>query len=248
MWHVVKDESILINRRPCSDSMFGADGVECGCSCIGDLPVVALNREGERCSSLVRNVRCVPGFVCPMLSVRQLWRDSQVDTVFRDTCSLIVPTHKGIEHLPFRLADDCLYRWDVLTPGRMVGREEGCRRLGSAFVASPIHGGHSNSHVEILNADMAGMTMHQRLHVSASVLRRLPSCTTDAPDVLRRCPPGSPVRLALKRTPRRYRILTPPTTPRRTPPNVTAPVSSSMLILPVRLSNQHMEGTNTRWC
>ena len=52
-----------------------------------------------------------------MLSVRQLWEDSQVDCVFRDVTSIVVPVDGGNVLLPFKVAKDKLYRWDVLTPG-----------------------------------------------------------------------------------------------------------------------------------
>eukprot|EP00966_Prymnesium_polylepis_P152967 3533766-Prymnesium_polylepis.1 len=46
-------------------------------------PVVYLNATGERRRVVIRNVRCVPEFTLPMLSVGQLWEDNEVDTVFR---------------------------------------------------------------------------------------------------------------------------------------------------------------------
>lgn len=135
---------------------------------MGDLPVVAVNAVGAKCSTIIRNVRCVPAFVCPMLSVKQLWQDSRVDTLFRDECAFLVPTASGHERLPFTLAADRLYRWNVMAPGRKLGEEKGCRQLGSALAAAPIHSGHANSHIDVLGAEAAGIAM-----------RRLPSCTAD---------------------------------------------------------------------
>ena len=56
------------------------------------------------------------------------------------------------------------------------------------MVSSLIRGANSQSHVSVLGAEDAGRVMHGRLHLSSAILRRLPSCTSDAPDVLRRCP------------------------------------------------------------
>lgn len=70
--------------------MYGADGVECECSTVGDLPVLAMDSKGILRRTTIRNVRCVPEFVCPMLSLRQLWDDSQVDVIFRDVRCLCV--------------------------------------------------------------------------------------------------------------------------------------------------------------
>lgn len=137
VWHVVKDASILINTRPCADTMYGADGIECECTLMGDLPVMALDSDGTLRKTVVRNVRCVPSFVCPMISVRQLWDDSKVDVFFRDVRCICVPSPTGDVRLPFRLASDLLFRWNVQTPGTPFHRVSpgnarrervGCRR------------------------------------------------------------------------------------------------------------------------
>ena len=91
VWHVVRDSSLLVHTRPCFDSMYGADGEEKPCTVLGDLPVAYINTTGERRRTIVRNVRCVPEFHCSMLSVGQLWDDSQVDAIFRDVKCLVLP-------------------------------------------------------------------------------------------------------------------------------------------------------------
>eukprot|EP00966_Prymnesium_polylepis_P038799 900360-Prymnesium_polylepis.2 len=40
VWHVIMNRDLLINTRPCFDSMFGADGEDKPCSVIGDLTLV----------------------------------------------------------------------------------------------------------------------------------------------------------------------------------------------------------------
>ena len=187
VWHVVKDESVLVNRRPCTDTMYGADGIVCECSCIGDMPILAPDRSGAMRKTTVRNVRCVPSFVCPMLSVRQLWRDSKVDTLFADSMCFVVNTaDKERVELPFQLRADDLYRWDVQSPADPLSKVTNAKPVGSALAAtSTIHAANTTSHVDILSAADAGTLMHHRLHLSSTILRRLPSCTLDAPAVLK---------------------------------------------------------------
>ena len=95
VWHVVTDRNVLINTRACFDTMFGTDGVDKPCSVIGDLPVVYLNAAGERRRVVVRNVRCVPEFMLPMLSVGQLWEHSGVDTIFNGKRCFVLPNKAG---------------------------------------------------------------------------------------------------------------------------------------------------------
>lgn len=60
--------------------------------------------------------------------------------------------------------------------------------MGSALTVTSIHSGSANSHIGILSAAEAGEALHTRLHLSASVIRRLPKCSADAPEVLCHCP------------------------------------------------------------
>lgn len=189
VWHVVKDSSIPINTRPCADTMYGSDGVECECSTVGDLPLLAMDSKGILRKTTIRNVRCVPEFVCPMLSLGQLlWDDSQLDVIFRDVRCLRISTPDGEVRSPFHLEKDLLYRWSVQTPGGDHSCHKGATPLGSALTVSRINSGSAGSHIGILSAAEAREVLHTRLHVSASVIRKLPKCSADAPEVLRHCP------------------------------------------------------------
>ena len=198
VWHVVTDRNVLINTRACFDTMYGADGVDKPCSVIGDLPVVYLNATGERRRVIVRNVRCVPEFTLPMLSVGQLWEDSEVDTIFRNTRSFVLPNKAGGSessadlYIPFDRCADGLYRWEIAAVGKAYSKLRSIpiagAQPGGAMAASAIRGANSHSHIGILSAADAGIAMHNRLHLGSSILRRLPGCTHDAPDVLSRCP------------------------------------------------------------
>ena len=190
VWHVVKDASLLINIRPCEDSMYGADGVVQECTCMGDLPVLAVDRAGRLRKTTIMNVRCVPTFVCPLLSVRQLWRDSKVDTLFADAECIVVNPHAkdgSRTELPFELATDDLYRWKVQVPGEALSKITRASSIGSAMVGG-IHAASSTSHLDIMSAADVGNAIHHRLHLSTNILRRLPSCTADAPAALKHCP------------------------------------------------------------
>ncbi|KAL3913473.1 MAG: hypothetical protein SGPRY_007965 [Prymnesium sp.] len=175
VWHVVKDERLLINKRPCDDTMYGADGIECACIALGDLPIVATDSSGKRVYTLISNVRCVPDFICPLLSVRQLWKDTRIDSIFRDENMLIVPGDPEPTIFPFSEAEDLLYRWEVQALGSSTQAAKGLPRAGPALSVGPIHSGNSNSHIDILShADAASMPLPRSniVHVS-SALRAL---------------------------------------------------------------------------
>ena len=69
------NERWLINKRACDETFRSATGTIATCSSIGDMPVVALSRDGTLICCLLRNVRCIPEFKYTLLSVNQLWRD-----------------------------------------------------------------------------------------------------------------------------------------------------------------------------
>eukprot|EP00966_Prymnesium_polylepis_P198607 4602932-Prymnesium_polylepis.1 len=194
VWHVVTDRNLLVNTRACFDTMYGADGVDKPCSVIGDLPLVYLNAAGERRRVVIRNVRCVPEFTLPMLSVGQLWEDSEVDTIFRNTRCFLLPDKangdKGRDdlYIPFDRCADGLYRWEVAAMGKAYAKMRSIpvagAQPGGAMATSAIRGANSHSHIGILSAADAGLAMHSRLHLGSSLLRRLPGCTHDAPSVL----------------------------------------------------------------
>ena len=103
------------------------------------------------------------------------------------------PTQAKIatSYIPFDKSTDGLYRWEVAAVGRSFSklRSVPVAESGASMVApAAIRGANAHSHVGILSAEDAGVVMHNRLHVGGSLLRRLPDCTLDAPDVLKRCP------------------------------------------------------------
>ena len=113
--------------------------------------------------------------------------------MFRDVRCLILPEVDGREsRIPFDHAADRLYRWEVAAVGRSFHQLRSIPLAGASkgggMVSSLIRDANSQSHVSVLGAEDVGRVMHGRLHLSSAILRRLPSCTSDAPGVLRRCP------------------------------------------------------------
>ena len=87
--------SRLVNCRPCHEAFASATGARCLATAIGDMPVVMRDRRGQLVKFLVRNVRCVPGFLYTLLSVRQLWNEQRISTVFDDVNELRLPLAAG---------------------------------------------------------------------------------------------------------------------------------------------------------
>ena len=103
--------------------MYGADGEDKPCSAIGDLPVVYLDPNGERRRMIVRDVRCVPGFACDMLSTGQLWDQCKLDVRFGRVNAFVLDGPDGEFRIPFERGDDLLFRWRVRAVGRAYGKQ-----------------------------------------------------------------------------------------------------------------------------
>ena len=97
------DASMLINVKPCSDTFRAANRVTAKATCIGDLPVLAKTDSDKLRFLIFKNVRCVPAFSYTLLSVRQMWREQRIDSLFADTLALATP--EG-DRIPFLLDKD----------------------------------------------------------------------------------------------------------------------------------------------
>ena len=188
-WHSHPEVRDLTNVRPCSDKISCAGGVVHHASHIGDLPVVCHNQAGKERVVLVRDVRCVPTFTDTLISVRQLWETSEIDTIFRDVDSLALPQplrDGTAERLPFRY-EDGVYLWKVGATARAKHLGAGTAPLPQALAGrdtSGTHGAHATSHIEALSPDEIASVLHRRLHISLDRIRRLAACTSDAPRAL----------------------------------------------------------------
>ena len=187
-WHSHPEVRDLINVRPCTDKISCAGGIVHLASHIGDLPVVCHNQAGKERIVLVRDVRCVPTFTDTLISVRQLWETSEIDTIFRDVDSLTLPQpgpDGKPERLPFRY-EDGVYLWKVGATARAnhLGNVVTSPQALSGRDTSGTHGSHATSHIEALSPDEIAAVLHRRLHISLDRIRRLATCTSDAPRAL----------------------------------------------------------------
>ena len=198
--HPVRSD--LVNFRPIREVMIGIDGARCDVIGIGDLPIVAKDRDGAQVNLTIRNVRCVPSFTDTLLSVEQFWTDSKVEVRFADHRSLYVPADSIDSpklRLPFAHRDG-LYKWTVASASRFNRSEPGTpapvgsgfgRALMSTGRASDdpfvrrvelVHGAKATSQLRHASSDVLVDTLHRRLHVNQDMLRHLPARSADVPD------------------------------------------------------------------
>ena len=91
----------------------GIDHKPHDCLYIGDLPVRARGDSDKEYNLIIKNVRCAPTFKDSLISINQLWLESKVDVLFKDTCCLITPCGK---RLPFDQPKGTgLYLWRVIS-------------------------------------------------------------------------------------------------------------------------------------
>ena len=175
-WHVHPILADLVNVRPCHDTISGVDGKPCKCVAIGDLPLTVKDGKGRAKSVLVKNVRCVPEFTESLLSVDQLWADSQVDVKFRDICSIFVPESGDgpALQLPF-VRRNKLYVWDAVVATHETDSDP------RAFKAT-VHRPKTASHLANVSATQALGMLHRRLHVSMETIKNLGKFTADVPE------------------------------------------------------------------
>ena len=146
------------------------------------MPIVARDNDGNLRRVLIHDVRVFPDFEDSLISVRQLWTASRANTIFGDTCHIAVSddsSGNGCLQLPF-VDGAWTYEWHVVgtagLPESSLPKPK-ARGLG-------IHRPTSTSHVAALPSESAAAAMHRRLLAGVERLRRLPSCTADAPPSL----------------------------------------------------------------
>ena len=181
-WHVHHRRSDLINLRSCSDRITGIDGKPLLCTGIGDLPIVATDAEGKPHRLLIEGVRLIPSMTDTLLSVDQLWEGARSEARFANFRSIFLPPSEsgGQTIFPFGRRHG-LYTWSVVGNAAEPNRPAAGRALRSS-----IHGPHARSHIANLSPDDAARFIHRRLHAGVERIRRLPSVTADAPEVLAR--------------------------------------------------------------
>ena len=185
-WHVHNKLDELFNVRDCNDVVVDANGNEVECTKVGDLLVAVRDSRQRELRVWLRGVRYSPSFEDTLISVDQLWHASRIDSVFRDTRSLVCTknvdsaTNEALA-LPFRRHRG-LFCWSV---GVISGSDASHADLPATGVAlglkSGIHAAGSRSHVHALPADDVAALLHRRLHVSLDHLRRLGERSADTP-------------------------------------------------------------------
>ena len=185
----------LSNITACYDSVVDASGVTIACKQMGDMRLLTHDHRGREFHFWLRGVRYSPDLEDSLVSVDQLWHTSNIDSVFRDVRSLILPDTTGTAAgealtIPFKRRNG-LFCWDVgiVAPGTVkpLASPSGSSplplpRAGQARgLKSGIHAANARSHVHALPADDAAATLHRRLHVSLEYIRRLGARTSDAP-------------------------------------------------------------------
>ena len=202
-FHCHPHKSDLLNVRPLRERMMGIDGHACDITGIGDLPIVAKDRNGKYQKLLIKDVRCAPQFTDTLLSVEQFWRESRVEVRFANHRSITIPATAEAPREKFLFEHtQGLYQWRVMSALRAgnhvqsdAGRslasvplpvpEEHCvdhdRPLEHASKIEQVHGAKSTSHIAAQSADAAVDALHRRLHIGQDLIRKLPQITADAP-------------------------------------------------------------------
>ena len=131
-WHSHPRRTDLVNIRACDDVITTADGADHTATCIGSLPVLAYDTDGEIRLVLIPNVRCMPLFKDTLISVDELWQLSRFDTRFRDIRQVqaSMPGSDAIAFcLPF-VKRNGLFVWDL-----EIGTRSRVAALSAAFKA-----------------------------------------------------------------------------------------------------------------
>ena len=173
-WHGHFIKKDLINYRPLAEVIEGIGKAKCRVVGIGDLPIVARDTHGQLHHLLIKDVRHVPAFTDTLISVQQLWDQSQTDVRFRDIQQVQLPERDGYMSNAFAFKrDEGVYMWRVHRGNQEFERI----RVLSSKAYSP----HSTDHVARLPDSLIGQVLHRRLHLPHDKLRGLHKATKDAP-------------------------------------------------------------------
>ena len=181
----------LINLRPCKEVYSQANGRLSYCHWKGDMPVYVKTSANTTVSMTISNVRYVPDFKYTLLSVKQLWREQNIDARFRDLNHLELPSGKVT--IPFDIKSD-LPIVTLSSAAPIFNRASKKTHLHNALVG--FHSTKSVSHIAKLSSSQAGQLMHRRGHGSIAKIRATVHTSADAPINLASAPPISCVHCA----------------------------------------------------
>ena len=182
--------SLLVDTKPCDEVFGAANGVLAKATLIGNLPLIALAKNGEFVHFMLTNVRCVPDFSdFTLLSVDQMWEEQRVRSLFCDSKQLELPSASGGHVIPY---DATAGRNTVKFASAVKLYEKGMLNapeppnLQAAKVALGFHDIKSTSHVARLSGTQVGELMHRRWHRPVRVVREAANICSDTPSNLSR--------------------------------------------------------------
>ena len=190
------DVDSLINQRPCKEYYRSATGAITRVACIGDLPSVAVAKDGTKVRFLIRNVRGIPSYKYTLLSTTQMWREQHISSRFDDINCLVLTDTDGKEHfLPFDASEalPTLQLIGIADSDTGQGPLTSIPEITSSFVGSAaanaepavalaalgFHAVGSQAHVGRLSAAQAAELLHRRCHMGIDKIRAAANTTAD---------------------------------------------------------------------
>ena len=183
---------IITNLRPCDEVFGSANGEVARCVGIGDLPALALTRDGTWAHITFTNVCCVPKFKYNLLSVDQLWAEQAIDSLFADKRHLKLPESAGGLEIPFspkiKLNSIIMYSEPQLRKHRgdnaTLRTPAATPRHSRQSALLGFYGVKKTSHIYRMSTATVTALMHRRRHEGDVKLRKLCGCASDAPTSL----------------------------------------------------------------
>ena len=174
----------LINIKQCDETFNVADGKKSRCTAIGDMPVLAKDNNGKVFRFTFTNVRFVPDFKYTLISVKQIWRDQQVNSKFADENHLVFPDGSIVPYdARFKLCAVTLVSEPMMLRAIDAKRQPKERTVEQTCNIG-FHNIKSTAHVARLPAAQAGELLHRRCHMGVNKIRAMPHISGDAPKIL----------------------------------------------------------------
>ena len=177
----------LVNIRPCDEDFKAANGSMCKCTAIGDMPILAKDSTGKIFRFVFTNVRYVPDFKYTLISVKQIWRDQGIKSLFADSGRLMFPDGNSMPYDPrFKLYAITLISEPMLinSLGAVEKKKSKAESSNGNTCCVGFHNVKSTSHVARLPAAQASELLHRRCHMGVNKVRALPHVSGDAPKIL----------------------------------------------------------------
>ena len=103
--HLAQHRWQLTNVQPCSESFSAADGFEATATCMGDMPLMLRDPDGNRFIVTIKNVRHVPNWPYTLLSTKQMWAELGIRSrVDEPPCGITLPSGSSQRGAPANLS------------------------------------------------------------------------------------------------------------------------------------------------